>query len=71
MDMKNTQLYLSITNAAEARKKNKVSGLFSSTKGGDHGLGLIRIDDVVEKNGGYLKRNSEVGAFTTEVLLPQ
>lgn len=71
MDMKNTQLYLSITNAAEPIKKNKISGLFSSSKGRNHGLGLIRIDDVIEKNGGFLKRNSEAGAFTTEVLLPQ
>ena len=71
MDMKNTQLYLSITNAAEPVKKKKLSGLFTSTKGRDHGLGLIRIDEVVEKNGGYLKRNSEAGAFTTEVLMPQ
>lgn len=71
MDMKNTQLYLSITNGAEPIKKKKLSGIFASTKGEDHGLGLIRIDEVVERNGGYLKRNSEVGAFTTEVLLPQ
>lgn len=71
MDMKNTQLYLSITNAAEPIKKKRIGGLFPSTKGRDHGLGLIRIDDVVERNGGFLKRNSEAGAFTTEVLLPQ
>lgn len=71
MDMKNTQLYLTITNAAEPVKKKKLSGIFTSTKGADHGLGLIRIDEVVERNGGYLKRNSEEGAFTTEVLLPQ
>lgn len=71
MDMKNTQLYLSITNAAEPIKKKKLSGIFTSTKGDNHGLGLIRIDEVVQRNGGYLKRNSESGAFTTEVLLPQ
>ena len=71
MDMKNTQLYLSITNAAEPIKKKKLWGIFPSTKGDDHGLGLIRIDEVVEKNGGFLKRNSEAGAFTTELLLPQ
>lgn len=71
MDMKNTQLYLSITNGAEAIKKKKISGIFTSTKGLDHGLGLIRIDEVVDRNGGYLRRNSEEGVFTTEVLLPQ
>ncbi|MBR3403740.1 MAG: GHKL domain-containing protein, partial [Firmicutes bacterium] len=36
-----------------------------------HGLGLVRMDDAVEKLGGYLTRNSEDGAFTTEILLPQ
>ena len=71
MDMKNTQLYLSITNAAEPIKKKKLSKIFTSTKGADHGLGLIRIDEVVERNRGYLKRNSEAGAFTTEILIPQ
>jgi len=71
MDMKNIQLYLSITNGAEPTKKRKLFGIFASTKGDDHGLGLIRIDEVVERNGGYLKRNSEAGVFTTEVLLPQ
>lgn len=71
MDMKNTQLYLSVTNAAEPVKKKKLGGLFSSSKGRDHGLGLIRIDEVVARNGGFIKRNSEAGAFATELLLPQ
>ena len=34
-------------------------------------FGLVRIDDIVERYGGYLSRNSEDGAFTTEILLPQ
>ena len=33
--------------------------------------GLVRIDAIVERLGGYLSRNSEDGAFTTEILLPQ
>ena len=28
------------------------------------------MDDIVEKMGGYLSRNSEDGAFSTEILLP-
>lgn len=71
MDMKNTQLYISITNAAEPIKKKKLGGLFLSTKGEDHGLGLARIDEIVDRYGGYINRNSESGAFTTELLLPQ
>lgn len=71
MDMKNTQLYISITNGAENYKKKKRNGLFNSTKGKNHGIGLSRIKDFVEKNGGYLNINSEEGAFSTEILLPQ
>ncbi|MDO4754081.1 MAG: ATP-binding protein [Bacillota bacterium] len=71
MEMKNTQLYLSFTNLTATTKMEKRGGLFRTTKGDGHGLGLIRIDSIIEKYGGYLSRNSEDGAFTTEILLPQ
>ena len=70
MDMKNTQLYISFFNLTAQKKQTKVGGLFKSTKGEGHGLGLVRIDNIVERLGGYLSRNSEDGAFTTEILLP-
>lgn len=71
MDMKNTQLYISFTNFTAVKKQKKTGRIFKSTKGADHGLGLIRIDDIVDRYDGYLSRNSEDGAFTTEILLPQ
>ena len=71
MAMKNTQLYISFTNFTAGRKMEKRGGIFRSTKGENHGLGLVRIDAIVERLGGYLSRNSENGAFTTEILLPQ
>ncbi len=71
MDMKNTQLYISFTNFTAGKKLVKQGGLFRSTKGKGHGLGLVRIDAIVERLDGYLSRNSEDGAFTTEILLPQ
>lgn len=71
MDMKNTQLYISFTNFTAGKKIEKQGGLFRSTKGEGHGLGLVRIDAIVERLDGYLSRNSEDGAFTTEILLPQ
>ena len=71
MDMKNTQLYLSFTNFTANKKRRKLNGRFSTTKGQGHGFGLLRIDKLVEQHGGYLSRNSEDGAFTTEILLPQ
>jgi len=71
MDMKNTQLYISFTNFTAGKKLKKHGNLFKSTKGEGHGLGLIRIDDIVKRSDGYISRNSEDGAFTTEILLPQ
>ena len=71
IDMKGSQLYLSFTNFTAAKKLPKINGRFRSTKGEDHGFGLIRVDTVIERLGGYISRNSEDGAFTTEVLLPQ
>ena len=71
MDMKNTQLYISFTNFTSGKKMKKIGNIFKSTKGNDHGFGLIRIDAIVERLEGYISRNSEDGAFTTEILLPQ
>ena len=45
--------------------------LFRTTKGDGHGFGLVRIDSIIERLDGYLSRNSEDGAFTTEILIPQ
>ncbi len=71
MDMKNTQLYISFTNFTADKKRQKVGGRFKSTKGAGHGFGLVRIDEIVKRLDGYISRNSEDGAFTTEILLPQ
>jgi len=71
MDIKNTQFYMSFTNFTASGKLKKKGKLFQTTKGEGHGFGLVRIDDIVERCGGYLSRNSEEGAFTTEILLPQ
>ena len=71
MDMKSTQLYISFTNFTAGKKLEKVGGLFRTTKGEGHGFGLVRIDAIVERLEGYISRNSEDGAFTTEILLPQ
>ena len=71
IDMKGSQLYISFTNFTASRKQEKHMGRFRTTKGQGHGFGLVRIDTIVERLGGYLSRNSEDGAFTTEILLPQ
>ena len=71
MDMKNTQLYISFTNFTASKKMPKMGKVFKTTKGEGHGFGLVRIDNIIERLDGYLNRNSEDGAFTTEILIPQ
>ena len=70
LDMKGTQLYLSFTNFTAQGKREKRNGRFLTTKGEGHGFGLVRVDDIIERYGGYISRNSEDGAFTTEIMLP-
>ena len=71
MDIKNTQLYISFTNLTASKKMKKIGNRFHTTKGAGHGFGLVRIDNIIERLDGYLSRNSEDGAFTTEILIPQ
>ena len=71
MDMKGTQLYISFTNFTASKNLPKLGKRFATTKGDGHGFGLIRIDSIIERLDGYLSRNSEDGAFTTEILIPQ
>ncbi len=71
MDMIQTQLYISFTNLTAEKKMKKEGKIFRSTKGEGHGLGLKRMDTIIERLEGYVSRNSEDGAFTTEILLPQ
>ena len=68
--VKNTQLYIYIANTAPSGKQTKINGRFATRKSGYHGFGLVRTDKTVEKYRGYVKRSSEDGAFTTEILLP-
>ncbi len=71
MEMKGTQLYISFTNFTAGKKLRKTGKVYKSTKGEGHGFGLVRIDKIIGQLDGYLSRNSEDGAFTTEILIPQ
>lgn len=69
IDIVKKQLYISVTNSMQGRaKKNGMQ--FLSTKSGVHGFGLLRIDRIVAKYGGFLNRQNEEGVFATEVMLP-
>lgn len=62
------QMYLSVQNSAGKVRKEK--GLYLSTKEGEHGYGLFRIDRIAKKYGGYVNRQNEEGVFATEIMIP-
>lgn len=67
--MKGRMLYFYLLNAA-GKKKPKLGSLFKTGKIGAHGFGLHRAETILEKHGGWVKYNSEEGAFTSEFLVP-
>lgn len=69
IDIIKKQLYVSVSNSMNGRAKRK--GLqYLSTKAGLHGFGLMRIDRIASKYGGFVNRQNEEGIFATEVMLP-
>ncbi len=69
IDIVKKQFYLSVTNSMDGRAKRR-GLLYLSTKVGLHGFGLIRIDRIAAKYGGFINRQNEEGVFATEVMLP-
>lgn len=69
MSMKGNMLYFSMLNVAGAKRK-KTGSLFATHKHGVHGFGLRRAEAIIEEHGGWVKYNSEDGAFTSEFLVP-
>lgn len=63
------QLYISVTNSVFGTPDK--NGKYPSSKAeGNHGFGLLQIDRLTEKYGGYVNRQSEPGVFATEIMLP-
>jgi len=62
------QLYISVSNST-CEKRRRLSELVTS-KLGEHGFGLRRIDKIADMYDGYVNRKNEPGIFATEVLLP-
>ena len=69
ISMKGNMLYFSMLNAAGTKRK-KTGSLFATHKDGVHGFGLRRAEAILEEHGGWVKYNSEDGAFTSEFLVP-
>lgn len=63
------QLYIAVTNST-GEVVRKLDAEYISNKRGDHGHGLKRIDIIVDKYNGYIRRANEPGVFSTEIMLP-
>lgn len=63
------QLYISVANSTTELVR-KLDEEYITTKRGNHGHGLKRINKIVEKYGGFINRKNEPGVFVTEVMLP-
>ncbi len=64
-----SQFYMSIQNSAEEEpdfnQKNYIS-----TKRGEHGLGMKRVQFLVDKYEGFLNLQNEPGIFASEITIP-
>lgn len=63
------QLYISVQNSTESTRRKKITELITSKKG-EHGLGLKRVDKIVAQYDGFVNRKNEPGIFATEIMLP-
>lgn len=63
------QLYISVQNAAK-EILNFNERHYITSKRGQHGLGLLRVNLLVQKYQGYLNLQNEPGVFAAEVTLP-
>lgn len=64
------QLYISVMNSVGGEVQKEGKHYLSTKTSGSHGFGLMRVDRIAERNGGYVNRQNEPGVFATEVMLP-
>jgi sensor histidine kinase regulating citrate/malate metabolism len=63
------QLYISVSNSTNEVIR-KLDDEYITSKRGNHGHGLKRINNIVDKYSGYINRQNEPKVFVSEVLLP-
>ena len=69
IDIFKEQLYISVSNTSGGEIRKNEKG-YASNKGENHGFGLMRIDAIAKKYGGWVNRQHEEDVFATEVMLP-
>lgn len=70
IDILKNQLYISVSNAVGGSIKKNGNTYLSTKEKEGHGFGLMRIDKILEKYGGFINRQNEEGVFATEIMLP-
>ncbi|MBQ8160752.1 MAG: GHKL domain-containing protein [Clostridia bacterium] len=69
MDVIRSQFYLCVSNSMQGTAQRQ-GGRYVSRKSGEHGFGILRIDQMVKQHRGLVNRQSEEGVFATEITLP-
>ena len=64
-----SMLYVSVANSINERPEKIAGRYFSTKKSPSHGFGLMRIDRIAAKHGGFVNRQCEEGVFACEVML--
>lgn len=64
-----SQFYISIQNSAE-KELDFNQRNYISTKRGEHGLGMKRVQFLVDKYEGFLNLQNEPGIFASEITIP-
>jgi len=70
IDILKDQLYISVSNSVGGAVKKAGKNYLSTKEKEGHGFGLMRVDKIAEKYGGFVNRQSEEGVFATEIMLP-
>lgn len=70
IDILKNQLYISVTNSVSGLVKKNGSNYMSTKEKEGHGFGLMRVDKISEKYGGFINRQNEEGVFATEIMIP-
>lgn len=63
------QLYISVANSTDELVR-KLDHEYITNKRGNHGHGLKRIHNTVNKYDGYINSKNEPGVFVTEIMIP-
>lgn len=63
------QLYINVTNSMIGTPVKR-GNAYKSSKGENHGFGLMRVDRIADKYSGFVNRQFEDGVFGTEIMLP-